>query len=121
MKTTNIKAHIEIVTGIIWALIFSSFFTLAGCTEKQIEVDDDKEDKEIVPVVPSGHEDLSATSTANCYIVSQSGSYCLLAATGNKKDLLLHGTTSASVLWESFGTSTVPNVGDLIKDVEYKD
>ena len=73
------------------------------------------------PVVPSGYTNLSAAATANCYIVSQSGSYCLLVAKGNQPSNLLGLTEYASVLWESFGTSTTPSVGDLIKSVSYKD
>ena len=72
-------------------------------------------------VVPSGYTNLSAAATANCYIVSQSGSYCLLVAKGNQPSNLLGLTEYASVLWESFGTSTTPSVGDLIKSVSYKD
>ena len=74
------------------------------------------------PVVPAGYTNLSATSTANCYVVSQSGNYCLLVATGNIwSPSLYSATTTASVLWESFGTSTTPSVGDLIKSVSYSD
>ena len=70
---------------------------------------------------PTGYTNLSSVGTANCYIVSQSGSYCLLVAKCNQSLDLLHLTKSASVLWESFGTSTAPSVGDLIKSVSYKD
>ena len=73
------------------------------------------------PIAPSGYTNLSAAATANCYIVSQSGSYCLLVAKGNQPSNLLGLTEYASVLWESFGTSTTPSVGDLIKSVSYKD
>ena len=73
-------------------------------------------------VVPSGYTNLSATSTANCYVVSQRGNYCLLVASGNIwSPSLYSATTTASVIWESFGTSTTPNVGDLIKSVLDKD
>ena len=71
------------------------------------------------PVFPAGYTNLSATGTANCYIVSNGGNYSLLVAKGNQRDELLHSTNSASVLWETFGTSTTPNVGDLIKSVSY--
>ena len=77
--------------------------------------------KGIIPVVPSGYTNLSAVTTANCYIISQSGSYCLLVAKGNQPSELLHLTNYASLLWESLGTSTIPSVGDLIKSVSYKD
>ena len=76
-------------------------------------------EKLVVPVAPSGFTNLSADATSNCYIVSQGGSYCLLATKGNQPANLLHSTESASVLWESFGTSTTPSVGDLIKSVSY--
>ncbi len=58
--------------------------------------------------------------TANCYIISKSGSYSFPVVKGN-------GTTyvgdvaSAEVLWESFGTDTAPNKGDLIAKVSYAD
>ena len=74
-----------------------------------------------IPVVPSGYTNLSARTTANCYIISQSGSYCILVAKGNQPSELLPLTNSASLLWESFGTSTIPSIGDLIKSVSYKD
>ena len=77
--------------------------------------------KKIIPVVPSGYANLSAATTANCYIVSQSGSYCFLVAKGNQPSNLLHFTKSASLLWESFGTSKTPSVGALIKVVSYAD
>ena len=77
--------------------------------------------KGIIPVVPSGYTNLSAAATANCYIISQGGSYCLLVTKGNQPSNLLHLTESASLLWETFGTSVAPSVGDLIKSVSYKD
>ena len=75
----------------------------------------------IVPIVPSGYTNLSSVATANCYIISQNGSYCFLVAKGNLPSELLHLTVSASLLWESFGTSVVPSVGELIKSVSYSD
>ena len=64
--------------------------------------------------------DLSSSETANCYIVSESGAYKFKTVKGNSTTSV--GTvSSAVVLWESFGTSTPPNVGDLIKSVSYMD
>ena len=68
--------------------------------------------------------------TANCYIVSEAGDYRFKAVKGNgtvavgaasDKDPV--GTpTAAVVLWETFGTATAPQEGDLVKaDVEYRD
>lgn len=63
---------------------------------------------------------LSASGVANCYIVSESGSYKFTPTKGNSTKSV-GAIASASVLWESFGTSTAPNVGDLIKAVSYED
>ena len=64
--------------------------------------------------------DLSATGSANCYIVSESGSYKIKAVKGNSSTKV--GTcTSTSVLWESFGTSSYISTGSLIALVDYKD
>ena len=83
---------------------------------------DKKEFTTTARIAPTGgYTNLSATETANCYIISQSGNYCFLTIKGNNPSEFLHLTESASVLWESFGTSTAPSVGDLIKSVSYKD
>ena len=60
------------------------------------------------------------SSSANCYIVSKSGLYKFKTVKGNSTESVGE-VTSASVMWESFGTSVAPNIGDLIKSVSYKD
>lgn len=77
--------------------------------------------KGIDPKIPSGYTNLSASGTANCYIVSQKSSYCFLVAKGNQDSNLLHKTKSAIVLWESLGTASTPLEGDLVRNVSYKD
>ena len=70
--------------------------------------------------VTQGHApvDLSASATANCYIVSSADSYYFKSVKGNSSESV--GTVSSvAVLWESFGTSQAPLVGDLIKTVSY--
>ena len=63
-------------------------------------------------------DDLSSSSPANCYIVSKAGSYKIPAVKGNSIESV--GTVrSVEVLWESFGTSTAPKAGDLVKSVSY--
>ena len=68
--------------------------------------------------------------TANCYIVSEAGYYKFRAVKGNGTEAVgsasdkdPEGTpTTAVVLWETFGTDTAPQEGDLVKaDVEYRD
>ncbi|MBR5855997.1 MAG: hypothetical protein IKY70_01830 [Bacteroidales bacterium] len=64
--------------------------------------------------------DLSKDGTANCYLVSESGTYKFKAVKGNSTTSV-GSVNSAVVLWESFGTSTAPEVGDIIESVSYSD
>lgn len=61
--------------------------------------------------------DLSEKETANCYIVSGSGTYQFKTVKGNSSQSV-GNAVSADVLWESFGTDTAPAPGDLVKDVK---
>ena len=70
------------------------------------------------------------SASANCYIVSKAGNYKFPAVKGNGTELVgaessvdpVGTPAKAVVLWETFGTSTAPQVGDLIRaDVEYRD
>ena len=63
--------------------------------------------------------DLSASGTANCYLVQQAGDYKFKAVIGNT-DATVGNVKSVEVLWESFGTDEMPNVGDLIASASYK-
>ena len=75
------------------------------------------------------YTDLSDSESANCYLVSVAGDYKFRAVQGNtfkKNDISKTGTSvgtvdKVEVLWESFGTTTAPNVGDLISSVSYRD
>ena len=60
------------------------------------------------------------TSPANCYIVTEAGTYAFKTVKGNSSESV-RNIASAAVLWESFGTDHRPSVGDLVKDVSYKD
>ena len=65
--------------------------------------------------------DISAAGgSANCYIVSKSGSYCFPAVKGNS-NTPVGSVQSVEVLWESFGTDVTPSVGDLVQSVSYSD
>ncbi|MBQ7811835.1 MAG: hypothetical protein IJ394_04680 [Bacteroidales bacterium] len=65
--------------------------------------------------------DLNADSeTANSYIVSESGTYRFKSVKGNSSESV-GSVASVEVLWESFGTSETPVVGDLIRSVSYSD
>ena len=69
--------------------------------------------------IEGGVDDFSENGTANSYIISAAGSYKFSTVKGNSSTSV--GTVSkAEVLWESFGTDVTPNVGDLVKNVSYK-
>lgn len=65
--------------------------------------------------------DLSSTGTANCYIVSESGKYKFNASVKGNSSESIGEAVSAEVLWESFGTDVTPSVGDIVRNVTYKD
>lgn len=60
---------------------------------------------------------LSEEGTANCYIVSETGTYQFRTVKGNSHSSV-GNVVSAEVLWESFGNDTAPAAGDLVKDVK---
>lgn len=63
---------------------------------------------------------LSASGTANCYMVSQSGYYMFSPTKGNSSDSV--GTiASAEVVWEALHQNTTPQPGDLIRNLKYQD
>lgn len=64
--------------------------------------------------------DLSSTSPANCYIVTEAGFYKFKTVKGNSNTSVGNVTTS-SILWESYGTSVKPQPLDLISTVSYND
>ena len=69
--------------------------------------------------IEDGLADLSANGTANSYIVSSAGWYKFSTVKGNSSESV-GAVSSAEVLWETFGTDVTPNVGDLVKNVSYK-
>ncbi len=66
----------------------------------------------------SEYTDLSAPGTANCYLINEAGKYKFKAVQGNT-DGIAGNIKSVEVLWESFGTEVMPNVGDIITNVRY--
>lgn len=65
-------------------------------------------------------EDLSASETANCYIVTKAGTYKFKAVKGNDQSQTLAGS-KAEILWESFCTDEMPAKGSIVSGVSYKD
>ena len=64
--------------------------------------------------------DLSSSASANCYIVSEAGLYKFKPVKGNSSESV-GNVASASILWETFGTSTAPELLGLISSFCYKD
>ena len=64
--------------------------------------------------------DLSSSASANCYMISNSGLYKFKTVKGNS-DISVGNVASASILWETFGTSTSPEYLDLVSGFCYKD
>ena len=68
--------------------------------------------------VEQSQTSLSDSGYANCYIVSDAGPYKFsVNKYGNSSAIILTPPASCEVLWESFGTSTKPSVGDLMNCV----
>ena len=65
--------------------------------------------------------DLSSTGTANCYVVSEPGKYKFNASVKGNSAESIGAAVSAEVLWESFGTDVTPSVGDIVRNISYKD
>ena len=61
---------------------------------------------------------LELMDAANCFIISRTGNYAFMAVKGNSSESV-GDVKSVEVLWESFGTSTSPEVGDLIKSISF--
>ena len=68
----------------------------------------------------SAATNLSSSGSANCYIISASGLYKFKTVKGNSNESV-GNVASASILWETFGTSTTPEYLDLISGFYYKD
>ena len=64
--------------------------------------------------------DLSAQGTSNCYIVSKPGLYKFKAVKGNDPNQILSNASQPAIIWESLGTSAVPDIFDLISGVCFK-
>lgn len=62
---------------------------------------------------------LDPLETANCYIVSDAGTYSFETVKGNCREHVGQ-VASAEVLWETFGYSLRPQKGDLVRDVIYE-
>ena len=112
---------------VLCALLLCAGLVFSGCTEGPLGDDQNIEqgNSGSGDTGNTGNGDsasdgnLSSNGTANCYIVSKAGTYSFPTVKGNSTESVGQ-VASANVLWESFGTSTTPSVGDLIKSVSYQ-
>ena len=65
-------------------------------------------------------QELSESGSANCYLISTPGTWSFRTVKGTS-DEVLADVKSAEVLWESFGTAEVPEVGAIISEVSCAD
>lgn len=63
---------------------------------------------------------LSEAGTANCYLVSEAGTYKIQTVKGNSAESVGE-VYRAETLWESFGTDVTPKEGALVGNVSYAD
>lgn len=73
-----------------------------------------------VTSAPVSKQSVPKSGTANCYIISNAGTYKFKTVKGNSSESV-GNVVSAAVLWETFGTDIAPKVGDLIRNVSYSD
>ena len=63
--------------------------------------------------------DLSNSASANCYIISKAGLYKLRSVKGNSNESVGE-VYSARIIWETFGTASMPAPCELITEICYK-
>lgn len=63
--------------------------------------------------------DLSNSASANCYIISKAGLYKLRSVKGNSNESVGE-VSSARIIWETFGTASMPAPCELITEICYK-
>ena len=80
------------------------------------EIDEDYSSESDGPV----DMNLSEAGYANSYMVSAAGTYRFVPSRGSSLTPVKN-ISSVEVLWESFGTDVTPSVGDLIRNLKYKD
>lgn len=100
----DVNGNIVELTGNVFTMPESNVTITAGFNEAKANV-----------------TDLSTNGTANCYIVSKSGTYSFPTIQGNSSTNVKLDVDNVIVLWESFGTNVAPNAGDLIQSVSYSD
>ena len=112
-----IGEYVTITGYYIWTSVSSSSETVVSVILTDIDVTDRPGPD---PIDTSSASDLNADGeTANCYVVSNFGTYKFDPVKGNSSESVGY-VASVEVLWESFGTSVTPEVGDLIETVEYR-
>ena len=133
---STMKRTLNILSKTLCLLLLCTGLMFSGCTDKPL--DDGKTEQPEQPEQPENPEqpdqpeqpepevdyssatDLSSSESANCYIISESGVYKFKAVKGNSASSV-GNVAVVSTLWETFGTSDVPAVGDLVSDVCYMD
>lgn len=106
------------ITGAAVTLAGNSFLMPAGNVNvtavfKKQESGSGGDDDDVTDLSNGG------TAVANCYIVAPAAAEKKYKIPTSNSAGSVGAVTAAEVLWESFGTSTAPAAGDLVKDVNY--
>lgn len=99
------------ITGTVTAI------SSGDCWIKAISADGPTDSCHVI-VPESGMTDLSASESANCYIVSTPGTYKFKTVKGNSNEAITGGV-SAVALWESYGNGDTPFANSLLYNVKY--
>ena len=91
----------DFVTILIVSAVF--LLSVSSCEDKLL--DDEIAQDEFIVTQPSGYINLSAEMTANSYILTQGGAYCIAAVKGNDSNEWLSKTSSAMRIWRFFTSS----------------
>ena len=121
------KKTINNFSRVLCALLLCAGMVVTSCEETN-PVDDNKTEQggnEKGPATltlgqVTAATDLSSSTSANCYIISEAGLYKFKTVKGNSNESV-GNIASASILWETFGTDTAPELFDLISGFCYMD
>ena len=121
------KQSINNFSRVLCALLLCAGMVVTSCEETN-PVDDNKTEQggnEKGPATltlgqVTAATDLSSSTSANCYIISEAGLYKFKTVKGNSNESV-GNIASASILWETFGTDTAPELFDLISGFCYMD
>lgn len=114
MQTSTQPTVASVDNGVIKAIS-------VGNAKIKAKTNNEKEAICIVTVSPLTYINVSESGTANCYIIPSREGYRFNASVKGCTQNTVGNPVKAEVLWETFGTDSVPNVGEVVSDVKFVD